>query len=371
MSACSHWSTVASVVSLVGVAPRATCRARRKRSRSRPRSTAAGFSPGVIDGRSGQQTRKAIQRIPGSERARGYRQARRRNAGALGRAERSDHDGDGHGGRGGRTVPRRFRSRCLRRRKLDGLCYSSVEEALAEKYHTTPAKLCAVSIPAPILPPAARSSCRRCGRRSSIGRRSRQMGRDAGPAERREIAARRREDRRRQVGPDRARLRCGGKLIAQFPAKHRQRTRSASVRRVANQRRRAAAAVPLQPGALLGCRCRRHEDEAAAGTERTRRRGLDRSLQGPLRHSRHARTRDDRAHAVAWLHPSDQLGRGEARPDGAFRHAGNPADSPCARQRSRSAGHGRGGACRRAVDFLEHQRGRRSVRQQQTTSICS
>src|SRR5207244_2283401 len=56
-----------------------------------------------------------------------------------------------------------------------------------------------------------------------------------------------------------------------------------------------------------------------ARPERPGRRGLDRPLEGALRHSRHARAADHRADPEPRLHPADQLGRGPARPDGAPR----------------------------------------------------
>ena len=85
---------------------------------------------------------------------------------------------------------------------------------------------------------------------------------------------------------------AGRQIDRAIPREHRQRARSAAARRMEDQRRRAPSAVPLQPRALLGCRGRRQENNTAARTERTCRRRLDRSVQGPLRHPRHAGARN-------------------------------------------------------------------------------
>ena len=104
----------------------------------------AGFSPGVIDGAMGQQTRKAIQ---GFQEANGLE--------ITGKLEDETRAALGEPGEATTTamvteteaagpfleIPESMAERA----KLEGLHYSSVEEALAEKYHTTPAKLRALN----------------------------------------------------------------------------------------------------------------------------------------------------------------------------------------------------------------------------------
>ena len=101
----------------------------------------AGFSPGVIDGAMGQQTRHAI---------RGFQEANDLNVtgafdaetqAALGELPEATQtvvvtDADAAG-----PFVAEIPESMAERAKLDGLHYSSIAEALAEKYHTTPATL--------------------------------------------------------------------------------------------------------------------------------------------------------------------------------------------------------------------------------------
>ena len=103
------------------------------------------------------------------------------------------------------------------RAKLDGLHYTSVEEALAEKYHTTPAKLRALN-PRRF---CSRQPDHRTGRAPAgyDRRQGKRMGRDARQAQRRQesqpSAAKvvvDKSDRNVRV------FDASGKLLAQFPA---------------------------------------------------------------------------------------------------------------------------------------------------------
>jgi lipoprotein-anchoring transpeptidase ErfK/SrfK len=103
-----------------------------------------GFSPGVIDGAMGGQTQKALrgfQEANGLEITGQLDEDTRAALGELGEAIMtvtvSDEDAAGPFV----TIPESMAERA----KLDGLNYSSVEEALAEKYHTTPQKLRALN----------------------------------------------------------------------------------------------------------------------------------------------------------------------------------------------------------------------------------
>ncbi len=104
----------------------------------------AGFSPGVIDGALGQQTQKAIQ---GFQEANGLkvtgtlddetRAALGDESEAITTAMVAETEAAGPF----LKIPESMADRA----KLEGLNYSSVEEALAEKYHTTPTKLRALN----------------------------------------------------------------------------------------------------------------------------------------------------------------------------------------------------------------------------------
>src|SRR5262249_48324550 len=71
--------------------------------------------------------------------------------------------------------------------------------------------------------------------------------------------------------------------------------------------------VPLQPGPVLGCRTEGLEGDAAAWTEQSGWRRVDRHLASSLRASRHAGAVHGRQDGVARLRASDQLGRDETR----------------------------------------------------------
>ncbi len=104
----------------------------------------AGFSPGVIDGALGQQTQKAIQ---GFQEAKGLKVTGRlddETRAALG--EESEAITTAMVAETEAAGPfLKIPESMAERAKLEGLTYSSVEEALAEKYHTTPAKLRALN----------------------------------------------------------------------------------------------------------------------------------------------------------------------------------------------------------------------------------
>jgi lipoprotein-anchoring transpeptidase ErfK/SrfK len=104
----------------------------------------AGFSPGVIDGKMGLLTRQAVQ---GFQKARGLKvtgqlddatQAALGDLPATETVEVTDADAAGPFVA---QIPRTMAEKAT----LAGLYYTSVEEALAEKYHTTPAQLRALN----------------------------------------------------------------------------------------------------------------------------------------------------------------------------------------------------------------------------------
>ena len=124
----------------------------------------AGFSTGVIDGTMGMLTRQAVR---GFQEANGIKVTGRLDAetqAALGeQAEATETvtvtDADAAG-----PFLANIPESMAERAKLDGLHYASIAEALAEKYHTTPAKLRALnpgakfSLGSRITVPAVRSA---------------------------------------------------------------------------------------------------------------------------------------------------------------------------------------------------------------------
>jgi lipoprotein-anchoring transpeptidase ErfK/SrfK len=101
----------------------------------------AGFSPGVIDGAMGQLTRQAIR---GFQEANGLKVTGNidgETKAALGEFPEATEmvkvtDADAAG-----PFTPQIPESMADKAKLDGLHYTSIEEALAERYHTTPAKL--------------------------------------------------------------------------------------------------------------------------------------------------------------------------------------------------------------------------------------
>lgn len=104
----------------------------------------AGFSPGVIDGAMGQQTQKALKGFqeanglaitgkPDDETLRALGEATEATTTAM--VTETEAVGPFL------AIPESMADRA----KLEGLYYSSIEEALAEKYHTTSAKLRALN----------------------------------------------------------------------------------------------------------------------------------------------------------------------------------------------------------------------------------
>lgn len=104
----------------------------------------AGFSPGVIDGSMGKVTRQALQAF---QEARGFNVTGRIDAetqAALGETQATETVTIADAEAAGPFLPEIAES-MAERAKLDGLYYTSLAEALAEKYHTTPATLRALN----------------------------------------------------------------------------------------------------------------------------------------------------------------------------------------------------------------------------------
>jgi lipoprotein-anchoring transpeptidase ErfK/SrfK len=105
----------------------------------------AGFSPGVIDGTMGGHTRDALRGFQRAQRLKATGRVDEKTQAALGDEIESTvsvtiTDADA----AGPFLPEIPES-ISERAKLGGLHYGSIEEALAEKYHTTPATLRALN----------------------------------------------------------------------------------------------------------------------------------------------------------------------------------------------------------------------------------
>ena len=114
-----------------------------------------------------------------------------------------------------------------------------------------------------------------------------------------------------------------GKIALLRAGHDRQRARPASNRRMEGQWRTEQPDLQVQPRSLLGREPGPHEGDGSARAERPCRRRLDRHLKGTLRAARLAGTVADRPDRVARMRSADELGR-------------------AARRGARQAGHARG-----------------------------
>ena len=348
--------------------PRPPIRSRRTTVSRRPRSSRSpttgrgrscsfrSCSTGSASPRRGRRDRGAVHPqcdhgFPGGQRAAGDRRSRRSHPAGAGAVE-------GHSGHPHRHDPGRFRcgsvvplpAAAADQAKLPALGYETLDEKIAERFHTTvdtllrlnplpgtvsPAAFrrcdatpssgqCRCGHPPHRLPPASgrqfdpRAQRRRRPDRSRQGR-QRCLAGNAAHARRRHAAAARRADRRQQIEGHAQGLRRFGQAGRHVHRDDGLAPRSAAAGRVEGQRRRPQSEVPLQSEAVLGRVRQRRQAAAAAGPERPGRRRLDRPQQAALRHSRHARARDHRPGRKPRLRAADQLGRGAAGANGPLR----------------------------------------------------
>ena len=104
-----------------------------------------------------------------------------------------------------------------------------------------------------------------------------------------------------------------GKVIARYPATMGSEHDPLPVGRVEDHRHvEGTAGVLLQPRAVLGRRRDAQQGEDRAGAQQSGRARVDRPVEGALWDPRHPAAREHRQDAVARLHPSHQLGRHRA-----------------------------------------------------------
>ena len=285
----------------------------------------AGFSPGVIDGDGDANTRR---RSPCS------RRRRTRTVAPSMPLTPVPH----HPGRRRRPL-RRSPDDMMENAKLPALGYSSLLEALAERFHATPALLQqlnpGVTFAADRDPGAERRADGRCRWRAPKDTaEARPQRRQPGTEASRATVRRTRTGRHRSPTSSSRSAKGASALTVTDPRARRvlrpgddrQRARPAADRRVEGHRRPDESDVPLQPRSVLGCRSVAHEGDDPGRTQQSRRRGLDRHLERPLRAARHAGARSDRPDRVARMRAADQLGCAASSP-----RWSSPAHASCSR----------------------------------------
>ena len=236
---------------------------------------------------------------------------------------------------------RRFRQISSQQATLPALAYTSPLEALAERFHSTPALLQQLNPGARVRggrtdPGAERRAIDRARgeagaesggpRGSREGTRSPPRGylrtpRRAGTEQPNTVAMR--PDVTVTVSKAASALTvadAGGRTILYAPVTTGSEHDPLPIGEWKVTRRPVQSDVQLQPRSVLGRRPVARQGEDPAGAEQSGRPGLDRSQQGTLRHPRHAGTVDDRPHRIARLRPADQLGCAQARRPGQARH---------------------------------------------------
>ena len=169
----------------------------------------------------------------------------------------------------------------MKKAKLPALSFASPLEALAEQFHASPALLTELN-------PGATFDA----------------GHDDHRAERRRPPSRRRRPRSAStitIGRSASSTRAARRRA--LSCDHRQPARSAAARTVEGQRASSGIRSSTTTRGSSGTPSRRTRGDDPARPEQSRRRRLDRPLEGALRHPRHAGARADLAHAVARLHP--------------------------------------------------------------------
>ena len=284
----------------------------------------AGFSPGIIDGNMGQVTRQALR---GFQEARGHQRHgthRRRNAGSVGRANPTDRGRYDYRCGRGRPIPGDTRVRWRSGRNSTGSTMPRSQKRSPRISHNA-RQPCARSIPAAISLQAARSSFPRCGPPPCPAPAQRDGTRClASLASPRLSLVPARWSSTSRTGRS-ACLISTGALVAQFPATLGSEHDPLPI---GEWKIRGVSPLPsfnYDPELFWDADAKDVKAKLPPGPN------------GPVGvvwidlskehygNSRNARTPNGRPHRIAWLHPVDQLGCREARPDGSLGHARDPA----------------------------------------------
>ena len=262
-----------------------------------------GFSPGVIDGREGQSLTAALRGFQRANRLTETGRVDEPTRAALAQWDRIPStrtitiDAAFAAGPFTGPVPREPEDQA----RLSALGYADLTEKLAERFHTTRGHDPRAQPRARLRTARRRPDCRaECGRRSGGRRWRRTM--PAGARRLASLGVAGEQPRAARIVVDKSEkvlmaYDAGGSPDRPVPRDDGQHPRSAAARPLGDPRasRTTRPSTTIRPCSGM-LRPRRPAAHAPARPEQPGRRGLDRPVEGALRHSRHARAADDRPH---------------------------------------------------------------------------
>jgi len=273
----------------------------------------AGFSPGAIDGRDGENFAKALHafqqvnglRVGPLDHQTVARLAEISNTPTLAQYTIQPADVQGPFAP---QMPKDFEQMA----QLQRLAYHSPRQLLAERFHMSEALLSALNPNARFDQPSTVITVANVAPMPLDPKLAARSGEGSGSSALQESkAAKVVVDKRNHAVLAFAE---DNRLLAFLPASIRQRRKAGAQRRIRRTLGRVRSGLHLQPEVRVqgaeGAAC----CESRARSEQPGRCGVDRPLGRGLRDSRHARARQGRQDAIAWLHSPDQLGRACARP---------------------------------------------------------